>query len=82
MVVLVGQAALNKATHCLSFELLPNDIIVTAVHPGWVQTDMGTMNASISTQESVQKMMENIILILGRQHSGKLLNYTGSELAF
>jgi len=81
-VLLLSQAAQNKATHCLSFELEPDEIVVVAINPGWVRTDMGTKDAPIEVEDSVRQMMNNVVLKLVKPHSGKLFNYDGTEIAF
>lgn len=35
------QAALNMLTRCLAEDFKTHNIVVTAIHPGWVQTEMG-----------------------------------------
>ncbi len=47
-----SKAALNHLTRSLAFELRPRNIIVAAVSPGWVRTDMGGPNAPLSPEES------------------------------
>lgn len=76
-----SKAALNKVTQVLAVELDPQGIIVCCVHPGWVQTDMGGVNAQLTTQESASGLF-NLISSLNMQQSGKFLSWEGEELAW
>jgi len=49
----VSKAALNAATRLLAAELAPRGILVNAVCPGWVRTDMGGAGAPRSVEEGV-----------------------------
>ena len=66
-------------TKTTSLELRPLGILVAAIHPGWVLTDMTGPEAEITTEESVTKMLE-LLPTLREQHSGKLFEYTGREM--
>lgn len=74
-----SKAALNKVMQVLALELDSQGIIVCNVHPGWVQTDMGGVNAQITVQESSKGLL-NLISALTMQQSGKFFSWEGEEL--
>ncbi|HEX8371142.1 MAG TPA: SDR family oxidoreductase [Chthoniobacterales bacterium] len=47
-----SKAALNMLTRAMAFDLRNRGITVVAVHPGWVQTEMGGADATLTPQES------------------------------
>ena len=49
----LSKTSLNALTKILSIELKNRDIKINAICPGWVQTDMGGRNATLTVQESV-----------------------------
>lgn len=51
LVYSVSKAALNAATRLLARELAPRGVLVNAVCPGWVATDMGGAGAPRSVEE-------------------------------
>ena len=74
-----SKAALNSVVKSLSNDLLPEGIIAVALHPGWVQTEMGGPNAKISTPESAQGL-KAVIDNLTTEKSGGFYNYDGSVI--
>ena len=55
------------------------NIISVAIHPGWVQTDMGGFNAPLSIEESCK----DIVQLLGQlspSHSGEFLDHKGKQI--
>jgi NAD(P)-dependent dehydrogenase (short-subunit alcohol dehydrogenase family) len=76
-----SKAALNMCTRLQAAELRGEDVIVVAMHPGWVRTDMGGSNARLSTEESVSGMIE-VIGDLTPDDAGRFLTYDGQELSW
>ena len=52
----LSKSALNALTIVLSQELSSKDIKVNAICPGWVQTDMGGYDATLTIKESVESI--------------------------
>ena len=74
-----SKTALNQVIKSLSIDLKGENFIVVALHPGWVQTDMGGPNALIDTKTSVRGMTEAIDNLTSK-NSGKFYNYDGSPI--
>ena len=65
----------------ISEELKSKKIIVSSFHPGWVRTDMGGPNATLSTKESATSLI-NSFENLTFDNTGKFFNYDGSFMSF
>ena len=74
-----SKAALNSVVKSLSNDLSSQGFTVLALHPGWVQTEMGGPNALIDTQTSAAELVE-VIESADISRSGKFINYDGSAL--
>jgi NAD(P)-dependent dehydrogenase (short-subunit alcohol dehydrogenase family) len=74
-----SKTALNQVIKSLSIDFKEDSFIVVALHPGWVQTDMGGPNALIDTKTSVKGLIE-VIDNLTPKNSGKFYNYDGSPI--
>lgn len=75
----VSKSALNALAKGLSVALADRGIIVVAMSPGWVRTDMGGKSAPLSPEESIARLRK-LIGGLGRGHSGGFFSHDGSAI--
>ena len=71
-----SKAALNMLTRSISFELISAGIITVAISPGWVRTDMGGSDATLSPEESARSLVDAIQTI-GPELNGHFLDRNG-----
>jgi NAD(P)-dependent dehydrogenase (short-subunit alcohol dehydrogenase family) len=77
----VSKAALNMVVRCTQAE--QPDVTVLALHPGWVQTDMGGAHAPLTVEESATSMrrtLETVRTQRAPEHCGAFLNHDGKPL--
>ena len=77
----VSKAALNMLTRALAAEFRKEEMIVTAISPGWVKTRMGGSDAPLSPRQSAQSLFKTITG-LSMEQSGKFLGRDGEEYAW
>ena len=77
----VSKAALNMLTRALAAEFRTKGIVVAAISPGWVKTEMGGPNAPLTPQESARSLVQTITGLTMDQ-TGKFLSRNGEPYAW
>jgi NAD(P)-dependent dehydrogenase (short-subunit alcohol dehydrogenase family) len=74
-----SKAALNRLLRGATEELKRRGVALGVYSPGWVRTDMGGANASISVEQSVGGLMARIEELDGAS-AGRFVNWDGKTL--
>jgi NAD(P)-dependent dehydrogenase (short-subunit alcohol dehydrogenase family) len=75
----ISKAAQNMATVQLAKALAARGIIVVALHPGWVQTDMGGDSANVSAEDAAGGLLQ-VLDTLTPARSGEFIDWQGQSL--
>lgn len=73
-----SKAALNLLAKGLAAKLSSRSVVVVALSPSWVKTDMGGDSAPLAPADSVRPA--HVLAGLRREDSGRFLSYDGSTI--
>ncbi|XP_030313901.1 uncharacterized protein LOC103532601 isoform X2 [Calypte anna] len=74
-----SKAALNMLTKCQSLAYREHGVLCVALHPGWVQTDMGGSGSHkppLTVDDSVRGMLK-VLSSLSEKDTGTFLDWEG-----
>ncbi len=74
-----SKTALNMEWKGLSVDTAGKGLICVVMHPGWVQTDMGGAQATLTIDQSVPALVKAIDA-LKPADNGRFINYDGTEI--
>ena len=75
----ISKAAQNMASALLAQALAERDVVVLALHPGWVQTEMGGAQAQVTPADAVSGLLR-VIDAATEAQSGSFLDWRGEPL--
>lgn len=74
-----SKAGVNGVMRGLSVDLEGEGFTVLSLHPGWVRTDMGGGNATLTIDESVRGL-KAVLDSVDHERNGDFINYRGEAL--
>lgn len=75
----ISKCALNMAVKNMAIDLREQGVIAVALHPGWVKTRMGGVQAPLALADSVQGQQQ-LLFNLTLAQSGGFFNHDGKSL--
>jgi NAD(P)-dependent dehydrogenase (short-subunit alcohol dehydrogenase family) len=76
-----SKAALNMFMRSLAADAKRWGVTTVLLDPGWVSTDMGGPNASMTPKQSVRRMI-HVIDTLTPQHNARFISWEGADQAW
>jgi NAD(P)-dependent dehydrogenase (short-subunit alcohol dehydrogenase family) len=77
----ISKAALNMATRLLAIALRERGIVIVALSPGWVRTEMGGAGAPLKPEAAITSILR-VIDHLAASDSGRFLTQNGETIAW
>jgi NAD(P)-dependent dehydrogenase (short-subunit alcohol dehydrogenase family) len=76
-----SKTMVNLIVKNLSIDLAGRGISAITLHPGWVKTDMGGVNAEVGTDQSAAGL-KSILQSAGPAQNGQFLEFNGDPIAW